>query len=186
MTPSCEWPIQTFSTYFGTCICLRERSIICYMENCVAWFLIWSSLSVKHKLSSTDTLQLKSHIGKPFTTRESVKQMKDGKKCVNNPPCLNKLCFETFAWLQSTVERNANWCGLFWLKDDLCDHFIHNAMKAWGKIDSSENLEQQLYAFLEKVTFSKLLSFTVVTSLVTNGRVFSIYLSFLVMLILRV
>ena len=58
----------------------------------------------------------------------------------------------------------------FWLKDDLCDHFIHNGMKAWGKIGSSEKLGQQLYVCLEKVTFfSKLLSFTVITSLVTNG-----------------
>ena len=87
--PSCKWPIQTFSISFGTCICLREWGIICcnFMENCVPWFLIWSSLNVKHKLSSTDILQLKSHIGKPFTTREGVKQMKDVKKCVNNPPC---------------------------------------------------------------------------------------------------
>ena len=34
-------------------------------------------MSVKHKLSSTDILQLKSHIGRPFTTREGVKQMND-------------------------------------------------------------------------------------------------------------
>ena len=94
------------------------------------------------------------------------------KTVVGCPWCLVKLYFETFAWLQSTEERNANWCGFDWktIYVIIQDHFIHNAMKAWGKIGSSEKLEQQLYVFLEKVTFfSKLLSFTVVTSLVTNG-----------------
>ena len=44
------------------------------------------------------------------------------------------------------------------------------ALKTWGKIDSSKEPKQQLYVFLEKVIFLwKLLSFTVVKSLVTNG-----------------
>ena len=58
-----------------------------------------------------------------------------------------------------------------WLKDDLCDHFKHDMMTTWGRIDSSEKPKQQyIYVFLEKVTFfSKLLSFTVAKSLETNG-----------------
>ena len=55
-------------------------------------------------------------------------------------------------------------------KDDLCDHFKHNAIKTRGKIDSGEKPKQQLHVLLEKATFfSKLLRFTVVKGLVTNG-----------------
>ena len=52
--------------------------------------------------------QLKSHIGKPFTTREGVKQMKDIKKCINNPPsCLVKVVLQNIC-LVSMDECNAN------------------------------------------------------------------------------
>ena len=139
MTPSCKGPIQTFSTSFGTCICLCQWSIICYMKNCVAWFLMWISLSVKHKLSSTDILQLKSHIGKPFATREGVKQMKAVKECVNNPPCLVKLVLWNICLVTKHGRTQREWCGLFWLKDDLCDHFMHNAMKAWERLIAAKN-----------------------------------------------
>ena len=44
------------------------------------------------------------------------------------------------------------------------------ALKTWGEIDSSKKPKQQLNVFLEKIIFLwKLLSFTVVKSLVTNG-----------------
>ena len=60
------------------------------------------------------------------------------------------MCFETFAWLLNTDKRNTN-CGLFWLKDDLCDHFKHNAMKTGGKIDSGKKPKTQFYIFLDKL-----------------------------------
>ena len=110
--------------------------------------------------------QLRSHIDKPFTTREGVKQMRDVEKMCKTIPCVwSNSSFKTFAWLLSKEE------SFVWLKDDLCDHFKHDMMTTWGRIDSNEKPKQQyIYVFLEKVTFfSKLLSFTVVKSLVTNG-----------------
>ena len=103
--------------------------------------------------------------------------MKDVTKCVNNPVChvwLN-MCFETFADV------------FFLLKDDLWDHFKHNAMKTRGKIDSNEKSKQQLYVFLEKITFfRKVMFYSSLKScnewVSAYSRVFWINLSFLVML----
>ena len=81
--------------------------------------------------------------------RESLKQMKDVKKSVNNNNNVwSNMCFETFAWFLSTDERNANLCGLFWLKGNFCDLFKHHAMKTWGKIDSSEKTQTTLFKTL--------------------------------------
>ena len=63
-------------------------------------------------------------------------------------------CFEIFALLPIMDEWNENWCGLFWLQDDLCDHLKHYAMRTRGKIDSSKNPNNKWYVFLKKVTFS--------------------------------
>ena len=48
------------------------------------------------------------------------------------------MCFETFAWLLSTDERNAN-CSLFSSKGNYSDHFKHNMMKTREKSDSTKN-----------------------------------------------
>ena len=83
------------------------------------------------------------------------------KRFLESSSCMNE---------DVTDERNANWCGLFRLKGNLCDHFKHNAMTTLGKINCSEKPKQQLYIFPEKVTFfSKMLCFRVVKGLVMNG-----------------
>ena len=55
--------------------------------------------------------------------------------------------------------------------DVVCFDFKHNAKKTWQKIDMQWQTQIIiLYVFPEKITFlSKLLSFTVAKSLVTNG-----------------
>ena len=81
----------------------------------------------------------------------------------------SNLCFETFPWLLSKDELNANWCGLFWLKDDLCDHFKHTAMK----IDSSKKPKQGLYILFREghilIKIARFYSTTVARSLLMNG-----------------
>ena len=81
----------------------------------------------------------------------------------------SNLCFETFPWLLSKDELNANWCGLFWLKDDLCDHFKHTAMK----IDSSKKPKQGLYILFREghilIKIVRFYSTTVARSLLMNG-----------------
>ena len=142
------------------------------MENCAAWFLIWSYLSVKHKLSTTDILQLKSHIGKPFTTREGVKQMKDVKKCVNNPPCLVKLVLWNICLIIKHGRTQRELCDVVCF-DWKTIYVIISCIMGWRHEEiliAAKNSNNNFVFFLEKVTFfSKLLSFTAVTSLVTNG-----------------
>ena len=57
-------------------------------------------------------LTTKIQIGKPLTKREGVKQMKDVRNVSTIRDVWSNMCFETFAWLQSTDECNTNWCGL--------------------------------------------------------------------------
>ena len=170
MTPSCKGPIQTFSTSFGTCICLRQWSIICYIENCVAWFLMWISLSVKYKLSSTDILQLKSHIGKPFSTREGVKQMKAVKECVTNPQCLVLCALKHLPGYKAGKNATRTDVVCF---DWKTIYVIISCIMGWRHeerlIAAKKSNNNFTFSWRRSHFFSKLLSFTVVTSLVTNG-----------------
>ena len=82
--------------------------------------------------------QLKSHVGKPFTTREGEKQMRDVKECVTNPLCLVKLELRNIGLVTKYRPTQHKLMWFVWLKDDLCDHFKRDMMTTWGKIDSSE------------------------------------------------
>ena len=57
------------------------------------------------------------------------KKNKQCQEICKQSAMFGQTCFETFSLLPRMDEWNENWCGLFWLQDDLCDHFKHNVMR---------------------------------------------------------
>ena len=63
------------------------------------------------RLKQTQVSRLKSRIGKPFTTREGVKQMKHVKEFVSNLPRLVKLVLENICLVTKhrQMQRKLMW-----------------------------------------------------------------------------